>query len=74
MGPEFFGGRVYTGTELFRGQGIAPELFRGRGYALTNDVWALGSVLAEMLLLQQPFRANVSARFDDCVSVQRDCP
>jgi serine/threonine protein kinase len=37
---------------------MAPELAQGKGYNLSNDVWALGCVLAETMLLEVPFPAK----------------
>jgi len=46
--------KTMVGTPYY----MAPELAQGKGYNLSNDVWALGCVLAEMMLLEVPFPAK----------------
>jgi len=46
--------KTMVGTPYY----MAPELAQGKGYNLSNDVWALGCVLAETMLLQVPFPAR----------------
>jgi len=46
--------KTMVGTPYY----MAPELAQGKGYNLSNDVWALGCVLAETMLLEVPFPAK----------------
>ena len=56
--------------DSFRDFDVAPEVFHGKDCSLANDVWALGLVLGEMMLLQHPFHAKVSTRLVHHASVQ----
>ena len=58
------------GLDFFRDYDMPPEYFNGKGCSLANDMWALGLVLANMMLLSHPFPAKVSTRLVHHVSVQ----
>jgi len=47
---------------------LAPELCEGLPYDKRTDIWALGCVLYEMMVLKKAFGAEVSIDVCVCVS------
>ena len=37
---------------------LAPEIFEGKPYGRSADVWSLGVLFYEILVLRMPFEAN----------------
>jgi NIMA (never in mitosis gene a)-related kinase len=43
-----------VGTPLY----MSPEVLRGAGYDMRSDVWSLGCVLYELVMLRSPFKSD----------------
>lgn len=49
--------QVYAKTQIGTPCYMAPEVWQGRPYALSSDLWSLGCVLYEMMMFATPFQA-----------------
>ena len=45
---------TFTGTPYY----ISPEIYLGKSYTISTDIWSLGVLLYEMCMLRYPFEAE----------------